>query len=376
MINISKILKRSWQILWNYRTLWIFGILLALTMGGGSSSGSNSSGSTRSNSTPNNPSNFNGTLPENTPQWLRELANWGVQNIEPLFTHPAQHVGTFVLIGVIILVIILFFSLLAAMVRYPAETAVMRMVDDYEHSGSKVGFRQGWKLGWTRRAFRLWLIDLILGIPAFVFMLLLALIGVVIFAIVSSGNPAANVVGIIIGIGIGLVALLALIVVATLLSLLRNFFARAAALEGKGTTASLRHGWAMFKRNWKNAGVMWLVMVGIGIGYGIAGIIIFFLLIPLYLILLLPAALIAALPALIGFGITSLFASGPLAWIVGALFGLPFFFITLFSPLIFINGWYKLYQSNVWTLTYREIQALENLAPVEPTPPAVIPPAA
>ena len=35
MIDFGKILKRAWHILWNYRILWIFGILLAITTGGG-----------------------------------------------------------------------------------------------------------------------------------------------------------------------------------------------------------------------------------------------------------------------------------------------------------------------------------------------------
>ena len=34
MLDITKILKRSWQILWNYRMLWVFGFILALTVGG------------------------------------------------------------------------------------------------------------------------------------------------------------------------------------------------------------------------------------------------------------------------------------------------------------------------------------------------------
>jgi hypothetical protein len=89
----------------------------------------------------------------------------------------------------------------------------------------------------------------------------------------------------------------------------------------------------------------------------------FFLLIPAYLVLLVPAIFVAALPALIGFGITSIFASGPLAWIVAVLAAIPFFFITLFAPLFLVSGWYEIYASNVWTLTYREITALESLAP-------------
>ena len=64
---------------------------------------------------------------------------------------------------------------------------------------------------------------------------------------------------------------------------------------------------------------MWLVMLGIGIGIGIAGLIVFFLLIPAYIVLLLPAAIVGAIPGLIVFGVTSIFASGPLAWILGHL---------------------------------------------------------
>jgi hypothetical protein len=103
-------------------------------------------------------------------------------------------------------------------------------------------------------------------------------------------------------------------------------------------------------------------MIGIGIVFGILGIVVFFLLIPLYLILLLPAGLVAALPGLIAFGITSIFASGPLAWIIALLVAIPFFFTILFAPLLMVDGWYKIYESNVWTLTYREIKALESLA--------------
>ena len=128
----------------------------------------------------------------------------------------------------------------------------------------------------------------------------------------------------------------------------------------------------MFKRNWKSAGLMWLVMVGIWIAVGIAGLIVFFLLIPAYLVLLIPAALVAVLPALIAFGITSIFASGPLTWIIALLAALPFFFVMLFAPLLLVGGWYKIYESNIWTLTYREMKALENLA--APTAPAAAAP--
>ena len=65
--------------------------------------------------------------------------------------------------------------------RYVSETAVIRMVDDYEQSGAKVGFKQGWRMGWTRRAFRLWLIDLVISLPVIVFLLLMGLLGLGIY---------------------------------------------------------------------------------------------------------------------------------------------------------------------------------------------------
>jgi hypothetical protein len=45
-----------------------------------------------------------------------------------------------------------------------------------------------------------------------------------------------------------------------------------------------------------------------------------------------------------------------------------FFFLIVFAPLSLVNGWYHLYSSNVWILIYREIQALESVAPVAEIP--------
>jgi hypothetical protein len=374
MINIGKILKRSWYILWHYRILWIFGILLALTTGGGSS-GNNGGSSSSTSPTPRTNFNAPDMLPENAPEWARQLAQWFTQNVEPVFTHPAEHIGTIVTVVAIFFLIILVLSALTAFVRYPVETAVMRMVDEYEQSGTKLGFRQGWKLGWTRRAFRLWLVDLLIALPILMFVLLILVAGWIVYLSVSSTFQVTNAAGVVAGIGLAFLSVFPMIAVAVFLGLLRNFFARAVALEDMNLQAALSYGWAMFKRNWKSAGLMWLVMVGIGIGVGIASMIVFFLLIPAYLILLIPAAFVAVLPALIAFGISSAFTSGPLAWIIAALVAMPFFFITLLLPMFLVSGWYKVYESSVWTLTYREIKALESLAtpalPVESAPNAV-----
>lgn len=363
MINIEKILKRSWHILWNYKVLWIFGILLALTAGG-NGSGSSSSGYQFSGNNGNNGSN--GYIPNFQPgPFLRELTDWFNQNIAPLFEHPDQHVVTFIWIGVAFLLFILVVGVITSLLRYVSETSVIRMVDEYEQTGIKAGFKQGWKLGWNRRAFRMWVIDLVIALPAILFIAVLLGLGVLVFLSVTNGSNVLAVGGTIAAIGCSFLFIFAFVILMVFLGLLRQFFVRMAALEGSSIGESFRGGWAMFKSNWKNATLMWLVMLGIGIGFGIVGMILFFLLIPVYLVLLLPAALVAAVPAAIALGITSIFASGPLAWIVAILVALPFFFLITLAPLTLISAWYQIFSSSVWTLTYREIKALEVVKPEE-----------
>jgi hypothetical protein len=356
MINIGRILKRAWHILWDYKVLWIFGILLALTAGGqsGGNGGSGNNGYQGANG-------FKGI--QSTNPTLLALNQWFQQNVQPLFTHPEQHIATFVWIGLGLFLFILIVGTISALIRYPAETAVIRMVDEYEQTGAKVGFRQGWKLGWNRRAFRLWLIDLVVSLPVILLMALLIGLGLTIYFSVRNGSELGVATSIVVGIGCAFLFILAFIVLAVLLGLLRQFFIRMAALENTGVGESFRKGWQMFKRNWKSGALMWLVMLGIGIGCGIAGLIVFFLLIPVYLVLILPAAIVAAIPGLAVYGITSIFASGPLAWILGILAALPFFFVIVLAPLTLIGGWYKIYESSVWTLAYREMKALENFTP-------------
>jgi len=87
MIDIGKILKRSWAVLWSYRVLWIFGILLALTAGSsfnGGNSGYQFSSDERD--WQNIPTNGQ----------MQEFNRWMDQNVEPYFRNPEQHIQTFI----------------------------------------------------------------------------------------------------------------------------------------------------------------------------------------------------------------------------------------------------------------------------------------
>jgi hypothetical protein len=108
---------------------------------------------------------------------------------------------------------------------------------------------------------------------------------------------------------------------------------------------------------------MWLIMIAVRIAWGLGLLVALILCIPLLLVTGLAGILVGGLPTLLVGGISSLFLSGPLPWIVGLIAGLPFFLLVAFSPLFFLRGLELIYNSTVWTLTYRELQALQSLKP-------------
>jgi len=367
MFNISNNLKRSWQILWNYKVLWIFAFLLALTSGNSSNGGSGGNGIRYT---------FNGNNNRSMPQgqwqdWMNQAQTWITQNVDPLFATRTAALNTaiWIVVGVILLIIVV--SLLFALVRYPAESAIIRMVDEHERTGQKLRFSEGWKLGWTRRAFRLWVIDLILSIPVILFVIIM-LGGVFLTVFGVASNHAQAIFPGVVFIIFAILFSLVFIALMVFLGLLRQFFARAALLEDTGVGESFSRGWQVFKQNAKNAFLMWLILLGIGFALGIGMVLVAFLLIPTYVIMAIPGAIVAAVPAAIAYGISSLFVSQVVTWIIAGVVAIPFLFAIVFSPLIFIGGLVQLFNSNNWTLSYRQFITPE-VPPALPQTPPVLP---
>jgi len=134
---------------------------------------------------------------------------------------------------------------------------------------------------------------------------------------------------------------------------------------------SVKRGWEMVRENWKDVGLMWLVMIGLGIVWAVASVILFVISIPIVIVTAVVALLIVAVPFLLLGGIFSIFLTGWLPWAAGGLFVLPLFFTIAFSPWILVGSWQAVYTSTVWTLTYRELKAVPEVTPpapqIEPT---------
>jgi hypothetical protein len=240
------------------------------------------------------------------------------------------------------------------------------MVDEYENTGTKMTVREGFRIGWSRAAWRLFLINLIVNLPVILFFLVLLIAGAIILVVignVGNGNTIFTPVTIIAMIGLAFLAIFVVVILSILLGLLRHFFWRVAVLEDAGVGESLRRGFAMVRQNWKSVGLMWLVMIGLGIAWMVVSIIAIIITLPVVFLTSIAAAIVVAIPGLLLVGLFSLFLGGPLPWIAAALFVLPLFFIIAFSPWLLLGSWQAVFTSNVWTLTYREIKALPALAP-------------
>jgi hypothetical protein len=363
-----KILKRAWYILWSYRALWVFGLVLALAAGSSAGQGSNNNYRYEQN---------HGQNPQVSPQSLQEAFRDLQREVNKLFEQgiPEIHISgreltTFLwVIGAFVL-IMLIAGIIVTIARYVSETAVIRMVDEYESTSNKLTIRQGIRFGWSNTSWRLFLINLIVNLPVIALVLVLLVAGLGIFFSVVNGNANFAAFSVVATIVLVFITIFVVVILTILLHLLRNFFWRICVLENASVRESLQRGFAMVLENWKNVGLMWLVMIGLGIVWAVASIILIIVTIPVVIVTAVIAVLVVALPLLLLVGTFSLFLGGVLPWIAGGLFVAPLFFTLAFSPWLLLGSWQAVYTSTVWTLTYREIKALPALTVTPQVEPA------
>ncbi len=344
-MDYGKVLRRAWEILWQYRVLWVFGVIVALAAaGGGWSNFYTFDGGRGGQGTPFGPEG-----------WTR---SWELAEVVP------QAAEVWAAVAGAILAIVLGLACLAVIIvvvktifLYISETALIRMVDDFEETGEKRGVRQGFRLGWSRTALRLFVLDLLSKLPGMLILFILAALGFGLFLLMTVLQDAVimQVIVAVAGIGIAFLGVLLLIVVALAVSLVRPLIFRRCAVEGVGVIDSLKEGFAFIRRHITDAVFTWLIMIGLQIGWGLA-------LIPVVLFLLFVGVVLGGGLGLLVGGLASLAVKGAVPWILGTLVGLPIFILLLAAPLTFLNGLAEVFKSSVWTLAYRELRALEAVA--------------
>jgi hypothetical protein len=367
MLDIKKILKRSWHILWSYRTLWIFGFILAVALGG-NNIGNNNRSSVNDRNNDRQPGvqmhGWEGLRGDTPSEKLRDAFRQADEGIQKLRAKYPVEFKMGIAAAITLFVVISIVSIVVAILRYIAETATIRMVNEYEQTDVKVGFKQGWKYGWSRASWRLFLINLVVHIPSMILFIVLGSVAWWIISAALSGVESALINSLVAGIGLSFLFIFITVILMVVLLLLRDFAWRMTVLEGTGVMESMQLAASLVKRNWKSVGLMWLVMIGVKIVWAIAFLI---LIVPLLVVSIITAVggvLVALAPSLLAAGVAGLLSAPEYwPWVFALIIGMPFFFLVTFSPVFLVNGWGYIYQSSTWTLTYRELKALEAVTP-------------
>jgi hypothetical protein len=155
-------------------------------------------------------------------------------------------------------------------------------------------------------------------------------------------SEAMTAFGILLTVVLLLLLVIVLIVAGVLVNLAKRFMHRQAAIEDRSIGESIVYGYQMVRTNLRDSAIMWLLMFGVGLGWGIA-------MIPVFLVVLALAGVVGGGPAWL------IWQASENLWPT-LLVGVPLFLLILIPPLTFLNGLYLVFQSSSWTLTYREFR--------------------
>ncbi len=327
-MDYGQILRRSWQITWKYKFLWVFGIALALCRSQGGGGGNFNFGN-----------NFGGqdNLDREMPISPADLGR-----LEQFINSP-----TFLAIVVGLIIFILLLTILSIAVGAFARGALVRSVNRIEN-GETLDFRQAWEEG--KRSFRpIFWFELLLSIPLLV--VGLAILGGVLLLVYNlwqSGVFDASLPStpmlerLLTTLPVVVVVLCGLICLAVILQLLVAIFtvfgSRAIALEGYGVSAGFGRAWRVFSQNLAPILLFALILFGISLGVGI--------------LIAIPLALFFGVVIALVFGIA---ASGIWPLLI-VLFGGVFLVVLIISS--FIGGLYSVFSETLWTLVYRQLVGL------------------
>lgn len=398
-MDYTQIFRRAWHTVWNYRVLWIFGLVLALT--------TVSFGSAliyRYRDEVEIPDSFiEIRLPDDNairvPGMIRFqgsesdgrlIFNYGSQydkrpyragDIVVNFNPPAhlsvgfvsrdregrlQHntlamrpdvVRSLMAVAVVLAAVGLFCFAVGRIARYVSEAALVRMVAEYEETGRKYSVRQGFQLGWSRSAWRIFGINWALNLPVAAALLLLFALAAVPLILGMRSSTVAGLFGALSSAGLLLLAVTLAVAVNSLLSLLKQLSWRACGMEGLGVSGSIRRGMAMIRQHPRDAVLVWLSMIVVDLVWPV-------LMAPIGFALAAVGVVLGGLATLLASSVAGLTVEGVARWIAaGGLVGLPVLFLVVVGPLAFLAGLREVFQSSTWTLTYRQLRALESVAP-------------
>jgi len=318
-VDHVSVLKRAFLVTWRCRALWLFGFFLALCSGG-------SGGGSGNYSPPSSSGDFD----------------------MPMSGMPDIDWQIIIAIIVALLCFVLLVALLGIVVRAVTRTALIGMVAQVSKTES-VTIKDGWRLGWSKRAWRLFWIGVIIGIPVAIISVTLVLLAFSpLLLLLFSQEAAVIVVAVILTIFTFLFVLLILVAIGAIVAPLTELSWRHTVLDERGIMDSLGITFSFIKHHLKDVVIVWLLLLGVGLLWVM---LVFVVVLP---ISLLAALIVGGIPALIVYLISG---SG----LGAAIAGVPLAVLAMILVISFLTGFYLIFRSSVWTLAYLDMQAMKPI---------------
>lgn len=314
-MDYVSIIKKAAAITWRHKVLWILGILLALSSASG---GGNT-------------------------------FTYAFNSNDVSMAFPAldrlPRVAPVVLTSVLLLIcgVGLVLVVVLTVVQYVARTGLYRATDATAESGVAPTWRAGLRLGWDRRAARMFLLDLVVGIVGSLAALLLLALGAAPLLLLLFDSEALRAIGVAATVGLEIFVVLLLILAGVIVSVLLQFWRRAIVLADRSVGEALAMGVRLARRKAGDVAVFWLLMAAIGVVFALA-------LIP---VLLAAGAVGLAIGGGLGYAVYWLTDS--VGWAL--LFGLPLLLLIVAIPSLVLQGIYLVFDASAWTLAYRAVSA-------------------
>lgn len=293
------IIKKAYHITIKNKFLWIFGILIA-GVGGVSTFSPNFSYQGSSND-------------------LGLGQNLTSAQFEQKLVEFWANFGNIVIIGALIILLVCVIFFILGVISQGALIGSVNKIDKNEKANFGTGFKIGAKNFW-----RVW------GVAIIYLMFILASLCLLIIPTVLLVLAQAYVLAIAWGILIFFVCLVFWI----LISLIAPYSTIVVVLEKLNVWDSIRESLHLFRQKWPSIIVMYLILMGIGIAYGMA--------------ILLAFLIIGAIA----------FAIGAALWLASIWVAIIYAFslgLILIAAMIIINGAFKTFSSTVLILTYRKL---------------------
>lgn len=359
-MNTTKIIQNSWNLMLRYRALWIFGVILALT--------TVSFGSlwwlTR-NDEIQDQTLVDWEISAKDQAWIKE--NFGldlplsymlqVEDLtfrldDPLLS--MQERARLLNIVLSVIAILLFLLVLILVFRYTAEAALIRMVNDQQYRKEEHTAREGWSLGFSIAALKMFLIDLVVYPLLIMLTLLLILPSLSPVLIASIGSPAAISIGVLLMLSLLLVSAAAMIVMWIAGMVTLQLARRACCLDGLGVFASIWRGFRLMRAQLRGVGLTWLVIVGLELVYPI-------LVAPVGILLVAFGLAGGGLLAVVLGTLLAIVMTKITAWTVALIVGVVLLVLAVVVPLTLLSGLREVFISAAWTLTFKEAVGYQSV---------------